>query len=126
MVGMLNNPSIKINSETIEQMVLYAWECVDLMQTEADKRKVVGVPETIRESRSLTKDPDGWQPDWSQAPDWAVAWTMDAGEILWWSHTPWFKNGFWFVDDSISWQCGEAPSFDYKGDWCDSLRGRPL
>ena len=52
MVGMLNNPSIKINSETIEQMVLYAWECVDLMQAESDKRKVVGVPEAIQDSRS--------------------------------------------------------------------------
>lgn len=35
-----------------EHLAREAWELVDAMQAEADKRKVVGVPEAIRESRS--------------------------------------------------------------------------
>ena len=94
--------------DSSEHLAREAWEYADAMQAEADKRKVVGVPEVIQDLRSLTKDKDGWQLDWSQAPDWAMAWTKDKRKTMWWSYTPWFKNGFWFVDDSISWRCGET------------------
>ena len=41
-----------------EHLAREAWELADAMQAEADKRKVVGVPEAIQESRSLTKGKD--------------------------------------------------------------------
>lgn len=65
-----------------------------------------------------------WQPDWSQAPEWAVAWTFDKNAALWWSEIPEIHGNIWFVDNGI-WQCSDAPSFNYQGNWKDSLRKRP-
>lgn len=131
-----------------EHLAREAWELVDAMQAEADKRKVVGVPDAIQESRSLTKDKDGnclhfhhefghrrcmdcgaslkaWQPDWSQAPDWANWWAVDGSEqAYWYSLKPRlnnYQNDFREYDGANN----NAPSFDYKGDWRDSLRERP-
>ena len=105
------------------------FDIADMVQAEAEKRKTSESPDVLREVcvevSTVKVDNMEWQPDWSKAPDWAVAWTTDSAECLWWSYTPWFKNNFWFVDDSISWKCDDAPSFDYKGDWRDSLRKRP-
>ena len=128
-----------------------AWRMADAMQSEADKRSAKGVPEAIKgfsqggynpvdpnispsgvvtpaESYVLNlsnSKPLEWQPDWSVAPSWAVAWTTDSSETLWWSYAPYFKNNFWFIDDSIIWKCEEAPIFGYTGSWQDSLRKRP-
>lgn len=41
-----------------EHLACEAWELVDAMQAEADKRKVVGVPEAIQDSRNMTKGMD--------------------------------------------------------------------
>lgn len=115
------------------------FDIADMVQAEADKRdkeKTLQKRKAIREMLNADNtflekegqhfdDVEEWQPDWSQAPDWAVAWTIDSAECLWWSYTPWFKNNFWFVDDSISWKCDDAPNFGYKGDWRNSLRKRP-
>ena len=84
----------------------YAWEIADAMQAEADKRKPCGLPEALKEE---------WQPDWSQAPEWAVAWTMDSSETLWWSYKPVFNNGHWLIEDSVLWKRAEAPSFGFTG-----------
>lgn len=65
---------------------------------------------------SLRKRPEAsFEVDWCVAPEWAVAWTIDSGEILWWSYKPELKNGYWFVEDSVVWQCAEAPSFGFTG-----------
>lgn len=120
-----------------------AWLLADAMQAEADKRKVVGVPEAIRESRSLTKDKDGnclhfhhefghrkcmdcgaslaaWQPDWSQAPD-AKYWAIDSsGFADWFSDKPELDEQS-FVGDRLR----SALQYGYTGDWQDSLRKRP-
>ena len=66
---------------------------------------------------------DEFQVDWSQAPEWAVAWTFDKNGATWWSEMPVVHGNIWFVDYGI-WQCEDAPSFDYQGNWKDSLRGR--
>ena len=69
-----------------------------------------------------------WQPDWSQAPDWANWWCI-AGESN-------FDVGLWFDEKPVksvgnSWTIGagkeveDSPTFNYQGDWCDSLRKRP-
>lgn len=47
--------ALKDNADSdfnFELVSLIAWELADAMQAEADKRKVVGVPEAIQESRS--------------------------------------------------------------------------
>ena len=64
------------------------------------------------------------QPDWGVAPDWAVAWTTDESESLWWSEIPEVHGNIWFIDDA-GWKCASAPSFGYTGSWQDSLRKRP-
>ena len=66
-----------------------------------------------------------WQPDWSQAPDWANWWAMDidSSQAHWYEVEP--------IADVISWRrqtrvCRTAPSFDYFGNHLqDSLRKRP-
>lgn len=75
-----------------------------------------------------------WQPDWSQAPDWANWWVATAnqsGKI----------TGGWFYDAKPEFGFGVGPSvyysmngnnnailvdsFGYTGDWRNSLRKRP-
>ena len=99
-------------------LVADAWQYADAMQAEVDKR------EKEKQSEHVFEAIDEWQPDWSQAPDWAVAWTFDRNEILWWSDIPKIHRNFWFIDGGI-WKCAEAPSFGYTGDWRNSLRKRP-
>ena len=110
-----------------------AWQYADAMQAEADKRELKGLPDSLRERHDFTKaiakgvenyEKEKWQPDWSQAPDWAEYWTADELATLWWSVKPKF-------DSSESWHGGptadieKAPSFGYTGDWRESLRKRP-
>ena len=67
-----------------------------------------------------------WQPDWSQAPSWAVAWAMDmSGECYWHSGSKEPKVDNHIFESSADGHTFEAPSFGYKGNWQDSLRKRP-
>ena len=92
---------------SMEELIIEAWKYADAMQAEADKRKPSGLPEALREE---------WQPDWSQAPETAIAWKMQSE-----SHAAWIH------DKSLSdFECSIAPLFDYQGNWQDSLRERPL
>lgn len=111
------------NAETIggrQNMIKYAWEYADAMQAEADKR------ENKKQSEHVFEAIEEWQPDWSQAPDNATAWTMRPdGECIWWNGIP-VSDGTRFTD--VVGGChtvGYAPSFGYTGDWRNSLRKRP-
>ena len=105
-----------------------AWDYADLMQAEADKR------EKEKQSEHVFEAVDEWQPDWSQAPDWANWWVATAnqsGKI----------TGGWFYDAKPEFGFGVGPSvyysmngnnnailvdsFGYTGDWRNSLRKRP-
>ena len=138
-----------------ENTVQLAWDYADAMQDEEDKRvkqKAKDDDKSIDELtdiRSLTKDEHGnclhfhrefghkkcmdcgssleeWQPDWSQAPDWAVAWAMDmSGECYWHSGSKEPKVDNHIFESSADGHTFEAPSFGYKGNWQDSLRKRP-
>ena len=103
--------------------------------------------EKLTDSRSLTKDENGnclhfhhefghkkcmdcgasleeWQPDWSQAPDWANWWVMTKGGFFAWVDSePRLSNphGGWLMSRGKT----VAPSFNYAGNWQDSLRKRP-
>lgn len=106
---------------TISNIVSVAWSYADLMQDEADKRNY-----------SEKQDSSEWQPDWSQAPEWANWWVI--GSLT--------KQGVWSETKPVCvkfngvnyWEVGSpsgeehlsvAPSFDYQGNWQNSLRKRP-
>lgn len=121
-----------------------AWKYADAMQAEANKRNYLekqdsserqpdSVPIEVLEhdawrkswQRENIKPSLEWQPDWSQAPEWANWWAMDDCDYFWWyEKSPEMKNGGWCV----SWTSDDfekAPSFNYQGNWKDSLRKRP-
>lgn len=111
-----------------------AWQYADAMQAEVDKRtakcdekiEINMYPEwdaSINyppdawvmyhgEKRLAVSIKDEWQPDWSQAPRCdVVAWDINEhGQARWIAS----DNGYYL-----------APSFNYQGDWRDSLRKRP-
>lgn len=103
-----------------------AWCYADAMQAEADKR------EKKEQSEHVFEAVDEWQPDWSQAPEWANWWVATAnqsGKI----------TGGWFYENepefglrdnpsayvSVSCRVILTDSFGYTGDWRNSLRKRP-
>ena len=107
-------------NNTYEAVASDAWRMADAMQAEADKRTVKGVPEAIQQHEKE------WQPDWSVAPSWAIAWAMDmSGECYWHngSDHPTINNHIF--ESSFDGHTSEAPCFEYTGSWQDSLRKRP-
>lgn len=122
------------NINNIESLVKFSFAYADEMQAEADKRKEKGVPKAIKGKKSIreiddkTRDwvDEGFDVDWSKAPDWDVAWARDKnGECYWYggSDSP-FASGHIF-ESSHDGHTSEAPNFGYKGDWKESLRERP-
>lgn len=104
-----------ISEAEIENISETAFALADAMQAEADKR--------LKPSNSRELE---WQPDWSQAPDWAQWWTVDEKSGMWWSDKPTVRqyDCMWFCEE-IYWECNKAPTFNYQGDWRKSLRKRP-
>lgn len=78
------------------------WNIVDAMHAEAEKRKGEIKDNTMND----------FEVDWSQIPrNDVVAWKMkDATQAIWVAK----DNGYYL-----------APSFNYQGDWRDSIRERP-
>ncbi len=95
-----------------------AWKYADAMQAEAEKRKPSGLPEALKD------DPfKGLYPliDWNKYGKGLYFWAMDEnGRAFWHNRKP--KINGWKWD---SYHKHRAPSFDYKGNWQDSLRERP-
>ncbi len=106
----------------------------------------------LTDSRSLTKDEHGnclhfhhefghkkcmdcgasleeWQPDWSKAPDDKIThWTMEKDKrYSWWIGEPKkdSQNHYESIENANCSFYGDAPSFNYQGNWQDSLRKRP-
>lgn len=100
-----------------------AWQYADAMQAEADKREKEEQNEHVFEAID-------WQPDWSQAPDWATHFfcERDYDDRL---------NGYFSEDQrgiSINSEIDgfngygrvcSCETFNYQGDWRNSLRKRP-
>ncbi|MHA3117290.1 hypothetical protein E0H86_07335 [Acinetobacter sp. ANC 4635] len=69
-----------------------------------------------------------WQPNWSLAPESAQWWAMaEDRSSLWFNDEPRMMDDYFETT-----YCGfgempfrEAPNFNYKGDWRNSLRKRP-
>ena len=139
-----------INSDCemrFDKFIRLCWNYADAMQAEADKRECKERTDVL-----LTKDKDGnclhfhhefghkkcmdcgasleeWQPDWSQAPEWANWWAFDgfSKRANWYKGKPYLDEDS-EIEDEWNAELGkyhEAPSFGYTGDWRNSLRKRP-
>lgn len=92
----------------INGSVEQAWNYADTMFAEAEKRQDKTLPDAF------------WQPDWSLAPDDAMACAMDHdGRMFWHKKNP-TKNGEW-----EGYAISEYVDHGYTGDWRNSLRIRP-
>ena len=138
---------IKAGCSDGPELLERAWQYADAMQAEVDKRECKERTDVL-----LTKDKDGnclhfhhefghkkcmdcgasleeWQPDWSQAPEWANWWAMDENKNTRWIYSeleqPYIGDIFlrWFAVGRFD--SADAPSFGYTGDWRNSLRKRP-
>lgn len=90
----------------VDIMAERCFKLAEAMQAEAEKRKAKGE----------------WQPDWSQAPEWAdYHLTFDDARGIWLEIKPEINVNTFAVNGKSM----KAPSFGYKGDWKDSLRKRP-
>ena len=114
------------------------WLYADTMQAELDKRNKAEAAQKRKEMREILNaqntfveregqhfdDVEEWQPDWSQAPEWAKWWAMDADiDCYWFNSKPELMSLTWMPFNAS--EVKKAPSFDYKGDWRESLRERP-
>ena len=117
-------------------LVADAWAYADAMQAEADKREPSGFPNVLRgacgEIVAVKVDDKEWQPDWSQAPEWANWWAMDgfSKKANWYIDKPHLDDDSeveseWNIDLKTNTETYmHAPSFGYTGDWRESLRKR--
>ena len=136
---------IKAGCHDGPELLERAWQYADAMQAEADKRnkaeaeqkrnavrEMLNADNTFLEKEGQHFDDVEWQPDWSQAPEWANWWVATAdreGKI----------SGGWFYENEPELGAGKGPSvyyspsrssiltdsFGYTGDWRESLRKRP-
>ena len=125
-----------INSDCemqFDKFIRLCWNYADAMQAEADKREPNGFPNVLRgacgEIVAVKVDDKEWQPDWSQAPDWANWWCLSVMHgAMWFSREPICTKSTWVMLNDVKFCAAsfdEAPSFDYQGNWQESLRKRP-
>ena len=127
-----------MTSEIVED----SWKYADLMQAEADKREkeeaaqkrkeireILNAPNTFVEREGQHFDDVEWQPDWSQAPDWANWWCLSVMHgAMWLSREPICTKATWAMLNDVRFCASsfdDAPSFNYQGNWKESLRKRP-
>ena len=134
-----------INSDCemqFDKFIRLCWNYADAMQAEADKRECKERTDVL-----LTKDKDGnclhfhhefghkkcmdcgasleeWQPDWSQAPEWANWWAMDMDENCYWYEDKLHLGDVEWDRHSIG-KSFKSKHYGYTGDWRNSLRKRP-
>lgn len=115
MIGCPNIPAMNA-----EQISSAAFDLVDAMIAEHHKRNYQEV-----------QDGSEWQPDWSQAPDGRVQYFAvdENSRGGWYINKPDLYHDHWYwadYEERVDNDCYDnAPSFNYQGDWRDSLRKRP-
>ena len=128
-----------INSDCemqFDKFIRLCWNYADAMQAEADKRKPIPKLPALQqtfidgvEQPRYAPSCDEWQPDWSQAPDWANWWCLSVMHgAMWFSREPICTKSTWAMLNDVKFCAAsfdEAPSFNYQGNWQDSLRKRP-
>ena len=117
------NP-MQIDKPTRDGIVYECFELAEAMLAENDKR-VVKLPDVFFD----TKQNEEWQPDWSQAPEWANWWCLSVMHgAMWFSREPICTKATWAMLNDVKFCAAsfdEAPSFNYAGNWQESLRKRP-
>ena len=104
------------NPKTLDEIISLSWYYADAMQAEADKRVNKERPDVLKEE---------WQPDWSQAPEWAnyIAVYSDYCNASYFEKEPKIISGYtWGGTDGRSLL---TPIPVYAGNWKESLRKRP-
>lgn len=130
------------------------WKYADAMEAEYNKRKQAESEQNAKQSKilfeQLTKNKDGscahfhttlnktecfdcgsklqdeFQVDWSVAPEWAKYWHYNSYHSAYWVDSkPENRGDTAWSFDFLNKRAAEAPSFNYQGDWKDSLRKRP-
>ena len=134
----IGNPNVSV--KTNNEIIAFSWQYADAMQAEADKRKPIHKLPALQqtfidgvEQPRYAPSCDEWQPDWSQAPDWANWWAMDgfSNQANWYDSEPYIDGDSeieneWNIELKANMETYEkAPSFNYAGNWQDSLRKRP-
>ena len=101
----------------VDIMAERCFKLAEAMQAEAEKRKPTPNADPMRKVREAE-----WQPDWSQAPSWANWYlSFEGGNSMWLENRPIIGISRAVCTGKSS----DAPSFNYHGDWKDSLRKRP-
>ena len=136
------NPSVTATHND-KDITSRAWKYADAMQAEADKREKEEAAQRRKEIREMLNDAntfveregqhfddvEEWQPDWSQAPEWANWWAMDENKNTRWIYSqleqPYISDIFLRWCAVGMFDSADAPSFGYTGDWRESLRKRP-
>ena len=124
-----------------ENIIAIVWQYADAMQAEADKREKEEAAQKRKEMREMLNAPntfveregqhfddvEEWQPDWSQAPENARWWAKDQdGKCFWFEIEPHIDDDEWNYEfDKNGPSHTTAYTFDYTGDWRESLRERP-
>lgn len=149
-MGFIRNNNIDHN---FDDVVSESWDYVYAMQAEADKRekqKAIDDAESskvffekLTGSRALQQtfidgieqprySDDQWQPDWSQAPEWAnwAAVGPLSNKWIWSAAEPEHINiqgvDYWDVTSPHAEEHGCYSTLtNYTGDWRDSVRKRP-
>ena len=112
------NP-MQIDKPTRDGIAYECFELAEAMLAENDKR-VVKLPDVFFDANKNEE----WQPDWSQAPEWAGYFAMDEdGEFYYFEQSPSMANCSW--QPQSHGEVGETFNHSYKGNWQDSLRKRP-
>lgn len=104
------------NPKTLDEIISLSWYYADAMQAEANERECKERPDVLKED---------WQPDWSQAPEWAnyIAVYSDYCNASYFEKEPKIISGYtWGGTDGKSLL---TPMPVYAGNWKESLRKRP-
>lgn len=130
----IGNPNVSV--KTNNEIIAFAWQYADAMQAEADKRKskpeLPSLQQTFIdgvEQPRYAPPCEEWQPDWSQAPEWAGWFSVSKdGSAQWMKSSggaPYIGGcGSMFFSMGI-FKREPCETFNYQGNWQDSLRKRP-
>lgn len=107
----LGNPACE--DTTVGNIVSVAWSYVDKMQAEADKRKVSGLPEGLKQTfiNGVEQPRYAKQVDWNLAPDWARYFAIRNDVSLWCVNKPTTTMDCIMSNGS----CSPAPTFSFTG-----------
>ena len=116
------------------EVLAKSWWLADAMFAEFEKRekeeaakkrveiqKLLNADNTFVEREGQHFDDVEWQPDWSLAPENAMACAMDADKSMWWHGKDPKRTDVEWLGDVL----GEYKDHGYVGDWRDSFRIRP-